>query len=104
MNDLRFATRRGFLRTTGLVGGAALIARYAPGVETALALANQAPAPDPLVEKMRAQMGAAPIETATLAQGVVMLSGPGGNIVVLTGREGKIVVDSFVQPAWPRLK
>jgi cyclase len=104
MNDLRFATRRGFLRTTGLVGGAALIARYAPGVETALAHARQAPAPDPLVEKMRAQMGAAPIETSKLAEGVAMLSGPGGNIVVLTGREGKIVVDSFVQPAWPRLK
>ena len=104
MNDLRFATRRGFLRTTGLVGGAALIARYTPGVETALAPGRQAPAPDSLVEKMRAQMGAAPIVTTTLAEGVVMLSGPGGNIVVLTGREGKIVVDSFVQPAWPRLK
>ena len=58
----------------------------------------------PTVEKMRAQMGAAPIETTKLAEGVVMLSGPGGNVVVLTGREGKIVVDSFVQPAWPRLK
>jgi glyoxylase-like metal-dependent hydrolase (beta-lactamase superfamily II) len=104
MNDFRFATRRGFLRTTALVGGATLIARYAPGVETPGALGRQAPAPDPLVEKMRAQMGAAPIETTKLAEGVVMLSGPGGNIVVLTGRDGKIVVDSFVQPAWPRLK
>jgi glyoxylase-like metal-dependent hydrolase (beta-lactamase superfamily II) len=33
-----------------------------------------------------------------------MLSGPGGNVVVMFGREGKVVVDSFVQPAWPRLK
>jgi glyoxylase-like metal-dependent hydrolase (beta-lactamase superfamily II) len=57
-----------------------------------------------MVEKMRAQMGAAPIETTRLADGLVMLSGPGGNVVVLTGRDGKIVVDSFVQPAWPRLK
>jgi glyoxylase-like metal-dependent hydrolase (beta-lactamase superfamily II) len=66
--------------------------------------ALQAPAPDPMVEKRRAQMGAAPIETTKLAAGVVMLSGPGGNVVVLTGREGKVVVDSFVLPAWPRLK
>ena len=104
MNDLRFATRRGFLQTTGLVGGAALIARYAPGVQTTLAHGRQAPAPDPAVEKRRAEMGALPIQTSKLAEGVVMLSGPGGNIVVLTGREGKIVVDSFVLPAWPRLK
>ena len=105
MNDRRFDTRREFLRGTGLLGGAALIASYTPGVvEAVVAHGRQAPAPDPLVEKMRAQMGAAPIETTKLAEGVVMLSGPGGNVVVLTGREGKIVVDSFVQPAWPRLK
>ena len=64
----------------------------------------QAPPQDPVVEKMRAQMGSAPIETTKLADGLVMLSGPGGNVVVLFGREGKIVVDSFVQPAWSRLK
>jgi cyclase len=105
MNDLRFDTRRGFLRTTGLLGGAALIARYAPGVvETAIAGGRQAAAPDAMVEKMRAQMGAAPIETNKLAEGVVMFSGPGGNVVVLAGREGKVVVDSFVLPAWARLK
>jgi glyoxylase-like metal-dependent hydrolase (beta-lactamase superfamily II) len=33
-----------------------------------------------------------------------MLSGPGGNVVILNGPDGKIVVDSFVQPAWPGLK
>jgi glyoxylase-like metal-dependent hydrolase (beta-lactamase superfamily II) len=74
-----------------------------PAVEADV-FALQAPAPDPMVEKRRAQMGAAPIETTKLAAGVVMLSGPGGNVVVLTGREGKVVVDSFVLPAWPRLK
>jgi len=103
MHDLRFETRRGFLRATGLIGGGAAIARYMPAVEAAL-FGFQAPAPDPEVEKRRAQMGAAPIETTKLAEGVVMLSGPGGNVVVLTGREGKVVVDSFVLPAWPRLK
>ena len=33
-----------------------------------------------------------------------MLAGPGGNVVVLHGPDGKIVVDGFVKPAWPRLK
>jgi glyoxylase-like metal-dependent hydrolase (beta-lactamase superfamily II) len=106
MTDQRFDVhRRAFLKTTGLLGSAALMTRYAPGfVETGFAHRPQAPAQDPAVEKMRAQIGAVPIETAKLAEGVVMLSGPGGNVVVLTGPEGKIVVDSFVQPAWPRLK
>ena len=33
-----------------------------------------------------------------------MLSGPGGNVVVLHGSDGKLIVDSFLQPAWPQLK
>jgi Flavodoxin-like fold len=33
-----------------------------------------------------------------------MLSGPGGSVVVLNGLDGKFVVDTFVAPAWPRLK
>jgi len=44
------------------------------------------------------------IETTKLADRLVMLSGPGGNVVVLHGPDGKLVVDSFLQPAWPRLK
>src|SRR5262245_1963053 len=99
-------SRRVFLRSTAVLTGGALVSRYVPGtlVHTAAAHGLQAPAQDPAVEKMRAQMGAAPIETTKLADGLVMLSGPGGNVVVLFGREGKVVVDSFVQPAWPRLK
>ena len=33
-----------------------------------------------------------------------MLAGPGGNVVVLNGADGKVVVDTFVQPAWNNLK
>jgi cyclase len=95
-----------FLRSTGVLTGGVLASRYLPGavVDTAPAGAVPAPRQDPGVEKLREQLGAAPIETAKLADGLVMLSGPGGNVVVLFGREGKVVVDSFVQPAWPRLK
>lgn len=60
-------------------------------------------APDP-VAQLRAQMGAVPMVTTRLADNLTMLSGPGGNVVVLNGTDGKLVVDSFLQPAWTTLK
>ena len=33
-----------------------------------------------------------------------MFDGPGGAVAVLNGPDGKFVVDTFVAPAWPRLK
>jgi hypothetical protein len=33
-----------------------------------------------------------------------MFDGPGGAVTVLNGPDGKFVVDTFVAPAWPRLK
>src|SRR4030081_1965900 len=33
-----------------------------------------------------------------------MVRGSGGSVVVLNGPDGKFVVDTFVAPAWPRLK
>ena len=97
--------RREFLKTTGLLGGGALITSYVPGIcSTSFAYGRQALVQNTTLDQRRANIGAAPIATTRLAEGVVMLSGPGGNIVVLTGREGKVVVDSFVLPAWPRLK
>jgi glyoxylase-like metal-dependent hydrolase (beta-lactamase superfamily II) len=59
--------------------------------------------PDLLAQR-RAQSGAIPIATQKLADNLVMLSGPGGNVAVLTGPDGLFVVDTFVQPAWPALK
>lgn len=53
---------------------------------------------------MRAQMGALPITSSTLGPNLTMLAGPGGNVVVLNGADGKVVVDTFVQPAWTGLK
>ena len=58
---------------------------------------------DPLAQ-MRATMGAPAIETVKLTDNLVMLSGPGGNVAVLYGPDGKVVVDTFLQPAWERLK
>jgi len=52
----------------------------------------------------RAQIGAVPIQTQSLGENLTMLSGPGGNVVVLHGADGLVVVDTFVAPAWPKLE
>jgi glyoxylase-like metal-dependent hydrolase (beta-lactamase superfamily II) len=60
-------------------------------------------AQDPLAA-FRAQIGAVPIKTQQLTDNLTLLSGPGGNIVVLHGADGLVVVDTFVAPAWPKLE
>src|SRR5258706_15220614 len=92
------SSRRSFLYTAATLSGSAFFFRYAPGAQAYAAL--QANPPD----AMRAQIGAAPIETTKLGERLVLLSGPGGNVVVFHGPDGKIVIDGFVKPAWPRLK
>jgi len=114
MNRMPFSkmtTRREMLRSSGTVAGGALLARIFPasllaGAARPMAYPQQAgaaPAADPLAAT-RAQMGATPLETVKLSDTLTMLSGPGGNVVVLNGPDGKVVVDSFVQTAWAKLK
>jgi glyoxylase-like metal-dependent hydrolase (beta-lactamase superfamily II) len=91
-----FTSRRGFLRAAGTLGGAVVLSQYLPDAW----LFAQANTPD----AMRAQLGATPIQKTSLGQGLTMFSGPGGNVVVLQSPAGKIVVDGFVKPAWPRLE
>ena len=64
---------------------------------------TSAPPTDP-VAAFRAQMAANPIQPQKLADNLTLLSGPGGNVVVLNGADGKFVVDTFVLPAWAKLK
>ena len=52
----------------------------------------------------RAQIGAVPIQSQQLDENLTLLSGPGGNVVVLHGADGLVMVDTFVAPAWPRLE
>jgi cyclase len=99
-------SRRHFLHTTGLAAGGALVASspFARVIgASAGAGASQAPEVDGIAA-IRAQMGTAPVQTIRLNDRMMLFSGPGGNVVVLHGADGKIVVDSFLQPAWPRLK
>jgi len=60
--------------------------------------------PQDRLAAFRAQIGATPIKTQPLGENLTLLSGPGGNIVVLHGADGLIVVDTFVAPAWPKLE
>ena len=99
-------TRRELLTRGGYVAGAAAAVHVlAPSDLAAAAMEfwQQAkPAADALTQS-RLAMAAAPIETTPLGSGLQMLSGPGGNVIVSTGADGKLVVDTFVQPAWPKL-
>src|SRR5688500_7540805 len=95
-------TRRDLLRRTGLVSSGAVLLSAWP--EWASALVSQAPAPADQLAQMRAGIGATPITSVTLSDRLTMLAGPGGNVVVLHGPDGKVVVDTFVQPAWTNLK
>ena len=72
---------------------------------TTPAFAQQAAsAPADPVAAFRAQMGSIPIQAQKLADNLTLLSGPGGNVAVLDGRDGKLLVDTFVSPAWLKLK
>jgi cyclase len=94
-------TRRGWLRGAAILGGGAWL--VPDWVMPAEARRLQQAAADP-IEAMRAQLGAVPIEGVKLTDNLTMFSGPGGNVLVLHGPDGKIVVDGFVQPAWAGLK
>jgi cyclase len=100
-------SRREMLRDSVTLAGSALLAHLVPATllrASAAGYARQAPSAADLLASMRAKFNAAPIQTQKLAENVTMLSGPGGSVVVLNGADGKFVVDTFVAPAWPKLK
>jgi cyclase len=92
-------TRRAFIITSS-----ATTFYLGCGGRTADAPAPQAALPVDALTQMRTKLGSAPIETLKLADNLTMLYGPGGNVVVMNGPNGKIVVDTFVLPAWEKLK
>jgi cyclase len=102
----RLITRRDLLRGAATLAGGALAARYYPIglLRAATPGLAQEKSPADQVAAMRAQFGGAPIQTQKLTDNLTLLSGPGGNVVVLNGADGKLLGDTFVQPAWPHLK
>src|ERR1700693_2308734 len=101
------SSRREMLRDSGTLAGSAFLAHLFPPTllrASAAGYAQQAPSPADLLASFRAQFNAVPMETQKLADNVTMFDGPGGAVVALNGPDGKFVVDTFVAPAWPRLK
>ncbi len=52
--------------------------------------------PAPLIKKLGPMMAKIPITTAEVAPGLHLIQGPGGNIAVLGGPDGSLVVDAGV--------
>jgi cyclase len=99
-------SRRDILRGSVTLAGSAFLAQMFPATLFRASAASRAQEPSAadLLASMRAKFNAEPLKTQKLADNVTMLSGPGGSVVVLDGPDGKFVVDTFVAPAWPRLK
>src|SRR5215469_3275925 len=103
---LKPTSRRAMLRDSATFAGSAFLAQLFPASLRAAFPWNapQQSAPADAAAAFRAQMGANPIQPQKLADNLTLLSGPGGNVTVLNGADGKMVVDTFVSPAWPKLK
>ncbi len=98
-------TRRDLFRHTARLAGAALAFNSWPRLAgTAWASPFDGLQQVDSAAAMRQQMGAIPITSTPLADKLTMLSGPGGNVVVLNGPDGKVVVDTFVRTVWDKLK
>src|SRR5712664_4369679 len=98
-------SRREMLRGSAALAGCAFLAHLFPARLLHASAAGYAQeARSDALAAMRDWFNAFPLETERLGEDVTMLSGPGGSVVVLNGPDGKFVVDTFVAPAWPRLK
>ena len=102
------ATRREILKTGGMLAGFGLLSGLLPGELAPLAQsggAAQTPtSPADQLAQFRAQMGAVPLQSQKLRDNIYMLYGPGGNMVALTGPDGKVLVDSSFANVVPKLR
>src|SRR5580765_54127 len=99
--------RREMLKDCATLAASAFLAHLFPATllrASTAGNAHEGPSPADLLASMRAKFNAVPMETQKLADNVTMFDGPGGAVTVLNGPDGKFVVDTFVAPAWPRLK
>jgi cyclase len=102
-------TRREILRGgvalagTGVLAGLMPRSLMAAPEAGAVNLQQVASSADRLAQ-MRAQMSAIPLQTTKLRENIYLLSGPGGNMVVLNGADGKVLVDSSFASVAPKVK
>jgi cyclase len=100
-------TRREILHGAGALAGGLALSHFFPGSLAAASTAFSRPAaalPIDGVEQARHRFEKVPIETVKLSDDLTLLMGPGGNVVVLNGSDGKLLVDTFTQLAWDRFK
>lgn len=108
------ASRRQLLRASGALAGGGLLSALLP---TNLAAASrhalsqsQSSQPQSTAEvadrikQMRTQAAAAILQNTKLTDNLYMISGAGGNIVVLDGPDGKVLVDSSYSTVSAKLK
>jgi cyclase len=106
-NIVKRATRRQILQATGTLAGGCALSHLFPealaGAPPRFAQQGSAPPADALAAA-RTRFGKVPIESAKLSENLTLLRGPGGNVVVLNGVDGKLLVDTFTQYAWEKFK
>jgi cyclase len=104
---LKRTTRREILRATGALAGgwaASYVFPRALAGATEWAAQQGGAAGSDALAAARARFGKVPIEVTKLSDNLTLLRGPGGNVVVLSGKDGKLLVDTFTQLAWDRFK
>jgi len=106
-NFVNRATRREILRGAGALAGGWALSHAFPKTLFGEALRFARPAvalPIDGVVQARHRFENTPIEAVKLSDSLTLLMGPGGNVVVLNGTDGKLIVDTFTQLAWDRFK
>ena len=99
---LQQASRREILRAASFLAGGSVLAGLMP--RAILAASQGAAAPADQVEQMKQQMSSVPLQSMKLRDNIQMLFGPGGNMVVLDGPDGKVLVDSSFGRVAPKVK
>jgi glyoxylase-like metal-dependent hydrolase (beta-lactamase superfamily II) len=97
-------TRRALLRSAGALASAALVCRWEAGLRAGQPASAAAKAGTDALNARRADLAKASIVRTRLADRLELLAGPGGNVVLLHGPDGLLLVDTFVRPAWPALQ
>jgi cyclase len=106
MNEGRVVTgssRREILRASGALACGWALSQIFPASVLGARPRPGAAANDALAAA-RARFGKVPISSSKLSENLTLLQGPGGNVVVLNGKDGKLLVDTFTQLAWEGFK
>jgi cyclase len=102
--------RRAILRVVSGLSGTAFLSGILPrGLRAAASVMSPSgqqgavPAAVDRVAQMKAQAASIPLQTQKLRDNLYMMSGACGNMVVLTGPEGKVLVDSGFSTLAPKV-